>query len=139
MNQLDMGNKSTGQAREKQWLPAKKWIAASIAGVIWIMPVVGSEGAGWLGTGAAPVAQAAAASFSVTKLSEEVITSGAMMMKYKFKTTRSGKSATGLASVIRVDLNNPYVSVDVMTGKGGNLTTRQSTGGWLRRPEPSPG
>ncbi|WP_051477753.1 stalk domain-containing protein [Paenibacillus sp. FSL R7-277] len=123
-----MGKKSTESTRGSQWSPAKKWIAASLAGVIWIMPVVGSEGAGWLGAGTAPVAQAAA-SFSATKLSEEVITSGAMMMKYKFTTVRSGKSATGLASVIRVDLNNPYVSLDVMTGKGGNLTTRQSTGG----------
>ncbi|MFD2412771.1 stalk domain-containing protein [Paenibacillus rhizoplanae] len=128
MNELDMGKKSTEQTRGNQWSPAKKWIAASLAGVIWIMPVVGSEGAGWLGAGPAPVAQAAA-SFSATKLSEEVVTSGAMMMKYKFTTVRSGKSATGLASVIRVDLNNPYVSLDVMTGKGGNLTTRQSTGG----------
>ncbi|WP_445321819.1 stalk domain-containing protein [Paenibacillus sp. FSL H8-0048] len=128
MNELFMGKKSTEQTRGNQWSPAKKWIAASLAGVIWIMPVVGSEGAGWLGAGPAPVAQAAA-SFSATKLSEEVITSGAMMMKYKFTTVRSGKSATGLASVIRVDLNNPYVSLDVMTGKGGNLTTRQSTGG----------
>ncbi|MEK5035978.1 stalk domain-containing protein [Paenibacillus sp. FSL R7-0302] len=124
-----MGKKSTEHTRGNQWSPAKKWIAASLAGVIWIMPVVGSEGAGWLGASTAPVAQAAAASFSATKLSEEVITSGAMMMKYKFTTVRSGKSATGLASVIRVDLNNPYVSLDVMTGKGGNLTTRQSTGG----------
>ncbi|MEK3880401.1 stalk domain-containing protein [Paenibacillus sp. FSL M7-0420] len=123
-----MGKKSTEHTRGNQWSPAKKWIAASLAGVIWIMPVVGSEGAGWLGASTAPVAQAAA-SFSATKLSEEVITSGAMMMKYKFTTVRSGKSATGLASVIRVDLNNPYVSLDVMTGKGGNLTTRQSTGG----------
>ncbi|ETT79473.1 copper amine oxidase domain-containing protein [Paenibacillus sp. FSL R7-277] len=128
MNELFMGKKSTESTRGSQWSPAKKWIAASLAGVIWIMPVVGSEGAGWLGAGTAPVAQAAA-SFSATKLSEEVITSGAMMMKYKFTTVRSGKSATGLASVIRVDLNNPYVSLDVMTGKGGNLTTRQSTGG----------
>lgn len=128
MNELFMGKKSTESTRGNQWSPAKKWIAASLAGVIWIMPVVGSEGAGWLGASTAPVAQAAA-SFSATKLSEEVITSGAMMMKYKFTTVRSGKSATGLASVIRVDLNNPYVSLDVMTGKGGNLTTRQSTGG----------
>lgn len=129
MNELFMGKKSKEQVNKSQWSPAKKWIAASIAGVIWIMPVIGNEGIGWLGSSSASVAQAATASFSVTKLSEEVITSGAMMMKYKFTTVRSGKSVTGLADVVRVDLNNPYVSVDVMTGKGGNLTTRQSTGG----------
>ncbi|MBW4081680.1 stalk domain-containing protein [Paenibacillus sp. S150] len=128
MNEVFMGKKSEEQLRGMKKLPAKKWIAASLAGVLWIMPVLGSEGMPQLGSGPAPIAQAAS-SFTVTKLGEEVITSGAIMMNYKFTTARSGKTVTGLANVIRVDLNNPYVSLDVMTGKGGNLTTRQSTGG----------
>jgi hypothetical protein len=110
---------------------AKKWVAASLAGVLWIMPVIGSEGIPAWTAGKASVADAATA-LTVNKLSEDVITSGAIMMKYKYTATRSGKSATGLADVIRVDLNNPYVSVDVMTGKGGTLTTRQSTGGMAK-------
>lgn len=112
----------------KKNLSAKKWMAASLAGVLWIMPVLGSEGSAYFGTGV-PMAQAATASMTVSKLGEEVITSGAILMKYKYSTTRSGSKVSGLADVIRVDLNNPYVSLDVMTGKGGNLTTRQSTGG----------
>lgn len=110
------------------WNSNKKWIAASIAGVLWIMPVVGSEGISQLGLGRGSVAEAAESVFTVTKVSEEVITSGAIMMKYKYTAPRSGKNYTGLADVIRIDLNNPYVSLDVMTGKGGKLTTRQSTG-----------
>lgn len=129
MSEVFMGNSDKKPGRGAGKPAAKRWIAASLAGVLWIMPVIGSEGLPGLGTGTAPVAQAAASSFTVTKLGEEVITSGAMMMKYKYTALRSGKSATGLADVIRVDLNNPYVSLDVMTGKGGNLTTRQSTGG----------
>nr|WP_239004670.1 stalk domain-containing protein [Paenibacillus tepidiphilus] len=123
-----MEKKSGGRTKGKSRPSAKRWIAASLAGVLWIMPVVGSEGLPQLWSGSSPVA-AAASALSVTKLGEEVITSGAIMMKYKYTTTRSGKSAAGLADVIRVDLNNPYVSLDVMTGKNGNLTTRQSTGG----------
>ncbi|KWX86181.1 copper amine oxidase [Paenibacillus riograndensis] len=123
-----MGKKNEEQLRGMNKLPAKKWIAASLAGMLWIMPVLGSEGLPQWASGPASVAQAAS-SLNVTKLGEEVITSGAIMMKYKFTTVRSGKKATGLADVIRVDLNNPYVSLDVMTGKGGKLTTRQSTGG----------
>ncbi len=123
-----MGKKKEEQLRGMNKLPAKKWIAASLAGVLWIMPVLGSEGLPQWASGPTSVAQAAS-SLNVTKLGEEVITSGAIMMKYKFTTVRSGKKATGLADVIRVDLNNPYVSLDVMTGKGGKLTTRQSTGG----------
>ena len=110
----------------------RKWIAASLAGVLWIMPVVSSEGIVNFGQGSASVAEAADTAFSVTMLGEEVITSGAVMMKYKYTTSRSGTNATGLADVIRVDLNNPYVSLDVMTGKGGTLTTRQSTGGMAK-------
>ncbi|WP_410512619.1 phosphodiester glycosidase family protein [Paenibacillus sp. BR2-3] len=109
-----------------------KWVAASLAGVLWIMPVIGSEGILQLGHGSASVAQAAESAFNVTKLGEEVITSGAIMMKYKYTAARSGKNVTGLADVIRVDLNNPYVSLDVMTGKDGKLTTRQSTGGMAK-------
>ncbi|MHA6532707.1 stalk domain-containing protein [Paenibacillus sp. BAC0078] len=131
MNEVFMEKKRGEQSRGLQKLHAKKWIAASLAGVLWIMPVIGSEGIPQFGSGPAPVAHAAG-SFAVTKLGEEVVTSGAIMMKYKFTTSRSGKTATGLADVIRVDLNNPYVSIDVMTGKGGKLTTRQSTGGMAK-------
>lgn len=109
---------------------AKKWIAASLAGVLWIMPVIGGElPIGIQGT--SRVAEAAS-TFSTTKVSEEIITSGAAKLKYKYSVTRSGTKATGLADVIRIDLNNPYVSIDVMTGQDGKLTTRQSTGGMAK-------
>jgi len=117
MNKVFMENKSREILRGMKISSTKKWVVASLAGVLWIMPVIGSEGMLQFGQAGAPVAEAATSAFTVNKLGEEVITSGAMMMKYKFTTTRSGKSATGLADVIRVDLNNPYVSLDVMTGK----------------------
>ncbi|ASA24504.1 stalk domain-containing protein [Paenibacillus donghaensis] len=131
MNKVVTGEKLKGNGRTFKSVTAKKWVAASLAGVLWIMPVLGAEGSHWFGPTKAPVASAAEA-FKTTKLGEEVITSGAIMMKYKYTATRSGKNINGLADVIRVDLNNPYVNVDVMTGKGGNLTTRQSTGGMAK-------
>ncbi|MDT3428023.1 hypothetical protein J2Z22_003613 [Paenibacillus forsythiae] len=109
---------------------SSKWIAASLAGVLWIMPVIGGE-LPLLQRGHASIAMAAS-SFTATKVSEEIITSGATKLKYKYTVTRSGSKASGLADVIRVDLNNPYVSIDVMTGKNGKLTTRQSTGGMAK-------
>ncbi|WP_036639996.1 stalk domain-containing protein [Paenibacillus durus] len=121
---------STGKERNNKGHSAPKWIAASLAGVLWIMPVIGGE-LPLLEQGNASIA-VAASSFTAAKVSEEIITSGATKLKYKYTVTRSGSKASGLADVIRVDLNNPYVSIDVMTGKNGKLTTRQSTGGMAR-------
>ncbi|WP_110931038.1 stalk domain-containing protein [Paenibacillus bouchesdurhonensis] len=105
----------------------KKLALVTLAGLIWIQPVwnVGTE---WFG----PVSSAHAASEQAVKLSEEYITSGAKLLKYQYTTTRSGKSVKVLADVIQVDLTNPYVHLDVMTGKEGQVTTRQSVQGMAR-------
>lgn len=104
----------------------KKWAIVTLAGVIWIAPVMGAGGQMWSGTSWQSVA--AAASTNTSKLSEEILTSGAKLMKYRYTTTRSGSKVNVLADVIQVDLQNPYVKLDVMTGKGGNLNSKQSTG-----------
>ncbi|MFC9711142.1 stalk domain-containing protein [Paenibacillus sp. NPDC056933] len=105
---------------------AKKWAMVTLAGVIWIAPVLGAGQQVWSGTSWQSVA--AAASTTTSKLSEEILTSGAKLMKYNYTTTRSGAKVNVLADVIQVDLQNPYVKLDVMTGKGGNLNSKQSTG-----------
>ncbi|WP_338540825.1 stalk domain-containing protein [Paenibacillus tundrae] len=112
---------------------AKKWMIVTLAGVIWIAPVmdVGQQvlsGTSWQSV-------AAAASTNTTKLGEEILTSGAKLMKYRYTTTRSGSKVNVLADVIQVDLQNPYVKLDVMTGKGGTLNTKQSTGGMAKENE----
>ncbi|MEK5640219.1 copper amine oxidase [Paenibacillus rhizosphaerae] len=108
----------------------KKWMVVSLAGLLFITPVIGS-GIPLNGHSIASVASAATAA-TVTKLSESPVTSGAIMTKYKFTTTRSGKQATALADVIKVDLQNPNVKIDVMNGQDGQLTTKQSTGGMVK-------
>ena len=49
-------------------------------------------------------------------------------MKYEYTVTRSGKPVNVLTDVIEVDLTNPYVQLDVMTGKGGQVTTETKRG-----------
>jgi len=109
---------------------AKKWAIVTLAGVIWIAPVLGAGPQVWSGSSWQSVA--AAASTTTSKLSEEILTSGAKLMKYNYTTTRSGSKVNVLADVIQVDLQNPYVKLDVMTGKGGNLNSKQSTGGMAK-------
>ncbi|MFB8376737.1 stalk domain-containing protein [Paenibacillus taichungensis] len=109
---------------------AKKWAIVTLAGVIWIAPVLGAGQQVWSGSSWQSVA--AAASTTTSKLSEEILTSGAKLMKYNYTTTRSGSKVNVLADVIQVDLQNPYVKLDVMTGKGGNLNSKQSTGGMAK-------
>lgn len=101
----------------------KKLMLVSLAGLIWIQPVVSLESIG----GAASTAYAAES--PVVRLSEDMITSGAKLIKYQYTTTRSGKQVKVLTDVIEVDLSNPYVQLDVMTGKGGQVTTRQTVQG----------
>ncbi len=102
----------------------RRWIVFTLAGTLWIQPVVE------LGLPASSLlATQTAAAASTTKLDESYITSGAKLLQYRYKTTRSGRSVNVLADVVRVDLQNPYVNLDVMTGKGGKFTTRQSVEG----------
>ncbi|MDO7906550.1 stalk domain-containing protein [Paenibacillus sp. JX-17] len=120
-------NGHEGKTTSGAWKRSKTWVAVSLAGVLLAGPAIG-VGPVWQGTPLG-ISTAEAAALGTVKLGEEVLTSGAVLMKYKYTTTRSGKTATALADVIRVDLTNPYVKLDVMTGKNGQFTTKQSTGG----------
>ncbi len=95
----------------------------SLAGLIWIQPMVLTVPFG------KATSTAYAAESQAAKLGVEDITSGAKLIKYQYTTTRSGKAVKVLADVIEVDLSNPYVQLDVMTGKAGQVTTRQSVEG----------
>lgn len=114
--------------KENKWVRmaanhGKKLMLVTMAGLIWIQPVVS------LGPFSGNASTAHAAAEQTVKLSEDIITSGARLVKYQYTTTRSGKQVKVLTDVIEVDLTNPYVQLDVMTGKGGQLTTRQTVQG----------
>lgn len=108
---------------------ARKWFILTVAGVLWVTPVLGPIGPWNNHFSSTSIAEA---STSTTKLSEEMITSGAKMINYQYTTTRSGVKTNILANVIEIDLTNPYVKLDVMTGKGGKFNSRQSTGGMVK-------
>lgn len=69
---------------------------------------------------------------NIVKVKEDMITSGAKMVTYKWSGTRSKKSVTAQVNVIEMDLSNPYVKMDVMTGQGNQFTTLQSVGGMAK-------
>jgi len=106
----------------------KKWMVAVLAGALVVQPLAVP---GW-GALTGMHAASAAAAVSINKTNEEIITSGANLLTYKYSVPRSGATATGLASVIQVDLQNPYVKLDVMTGKGGKFTTLQTVSGMAK-------
>ncbi|TVY09384.1 copper amine oxidase [Paenibacillus cremeus] len=63
---------------------------------------------------------------TLTKLSEEPLTSGAILKKYVWTTTRNNKETKVNANVVEVDLTNPNVKMDVMTGTENQFTRKQS-------------
>ncbi|CAM2933826.1 stalk domain-containing protein [Paenibacillus sediminis] len=101
----------------------KKLLVITLAGtIIWAQPVMGFM----IGGGQSYTALAASTTAQAVKVGEQIITSGARLLKYEYNTTHAGVAKKILADVIEVDLKNPNVKLDVMTGKGGQFATRQS-------------
>lgn len=74
----------------------------------------------------AGTAAPASAASSIELKSDEILTSGASLKTYVWKTERSGKQVSVDARVIAVDLQNPNVKLDVITGTGGQFTKKQT-------------
>ncbi|MFC5701848.1 stalk domain-containing protein [Cohnella faecalis] len=64
--------------------------------------------------------------------SESPITSGATLRSYTWKSTRNKKAISVNAKVIAVDLTNPNVKLDVMTGSGEQFTKKQTIAGMAK-------
>lgn len=60
---------------------------------------------------------------SLQKISEEVLTSGARLVTYQYTLQRGSKTYKTRMNVIEADLRNPYIKLDVMTGKNGKTAT----------------
>lgn len=63
---------------------------------------------------------------TVKQIGEQPITSGVVLRNYVFKSQRGGEAVSVNGNVIRIDLQNPYVKLGVMTGVDGQFTTKQS-------------
>ncbi|MCQ6561884.1 stalk domain-containing protein [Paenibacillus mendelii] len=75
------------------------------------------------------VQTAAAVQQQLIKQSEEMITSGAKRIDYKWTKSKGGYSNV---HVIEIDLTNPYVKLDVMSGKQGLATGLGSVGSMVK-------
>ncbi|WP_094094446.1 stalk domain-containing protein [Paenibacillus physcomitrellae] len=115
-----------GASKHNWGQKSRKWAVLSLAGLIWVQPVLGTTPL-WGNS-----STIYAASSQAVKLSEDIITSGAKLQKYQYTVTRSGKQVKVLADVVQIDLTNPYVKLDTMTGKNGQVTTRQSVSGMVK-------
>lgn len=98
----------------------KKIAVVVIGGTLLAQPVSSAISFDWnplqVGTAAAATAQP-----SLKLLQQSYVTAGAQRMDYLWTTTRSGKAAKANIHVIEVDLSNPYVSLDVMSGKNDTI------------------
>jgi exopolysaccharide biosynthesis protein len=69
---------------------------------------------------------------TVTQVGEEIITSGAVLKKYVWKSIRNKKEIQVNGNVIEVDLTNPNVKLDVMTGTNNQFTKKQTVNGMAK-------
>jgi exopolysaccharide biosynthesis protein len=98
----------------------KKIAVVVIGGTLLAQPVSSALSFEWNPLQIGTVA-AATADPSLKLLQQSYITAGAQRMDYLWKTTRSGKAAQANVHVIEVDLSNPYVNVNVMSGKNNTV------------------
>ncbi|UUZ82622.1 phosphodiester glycosidase family protein [Paenibacillus sp. P26] len=69
---------------------------------------------------------------SVTMTSQEILSTGVVLKKYVWQSTRNNKDYKTNANVIEVDLTNPYAKLDVMTGTGNQFTKKQTVLGMAK-------
>lgn len=79
-------------------------------------------------------AQDIAAMTQLQLIKEDIVTSGAVLRTYKWHSASANREATDLR-VLAIDLNNPHVKLDVMSGRGGQLNSKQSVLGMVRETE----
>ncbi len=81
---------------------------------------------------AATTAAAAAVVPTVKLVEETPVTAGATLKKYAWSSKRSDVAVSTDADVLVIDLHNPHVKLDVMTGVNGQFTKRQTIKGMAK-------
>ncbi|MDQ0113645.1 stalk domain-containing protein [Paenibacillus harenae] len=121
-----------GRARNKGWKRteslSKKIIIIALGGTLLSQPVVSLLPGNWNASiaEAADVAMAKATAPTLKLTSQGYVTAGAKRMDYLWTATRNGRAVTSEVHVIEVDLTNPYVSLNTMSGKNHTVGTRNS-------------
>jgi hypothetical protein len=68
----------------------------------------------------------------MTLAAQQPITAGATLKQYTWASTRSNQPVTVSVNVIEVDLTNPYVKLDVMSGTNGQFAKKQAVSGMAK-------
>lgn len=118
-DEMVMQSQVNGKKRKKS-----NWVIMLLTAAMLLSPV-----SGYIGLTNTAHAAESASEAKLTKVGEEIITSGARLVKYQYTTTRSGKQAVTNVNVIEADLQNPYLKLDTMTGVNGQMTVKQSVKG----------
>ncbi|RUS42626.1 copper amine oxidase [Cohnella sp. AR92] len=107
----------------------RKCLAPVLAGTLILTSVSGIG----LPFASSPVAVAAtiAATYKLVQQSETMVTAGAKQVDYQWVSSND-KETTQLVHVIQIDLTNPYVQLNTMSGKASDVTSKQSVGGMAK-------
>ncbi|WP_042170103.1 stalk domain-containing protein [Paenibacillus gorillae] len=98
---------------------SKKVIVVLLGGALLIQPLAAVP-VSWNPV-KTPVAAAATASSAFKLLQQSYITAGAIKKEYVWTTQRSGKKAETNVHVIEIDISNPNVKLDAMSGKNNTV------------------
>ncbi len=113
-----MGKLQSGIGRQTGRM-GKRVIIIALGGALLAQPAIGLLPGGWP---SAAIESAAAATTTTLKLQKQsYVTAGAQRLDYVYSTTRSNKKVQTDVHVIEVDLSNPYVSLNVMSGKNNSI------------------
>jgi hypothetical protein len=83
----------------------------------------------------AAVSAAAVTTPQLKLLQENMITSGAKRLDYLWTGTRNGSKVAANVHVVAIDLTNPYVSLNTMSGNNNKLNTRSSVAAMVKNTE----
>ncbi|RXZ83471.1 copper amine oxidase [Paenibacillaceae bacterium] len=98
----------------------RRALVLTLSGVLLIQPLsVSSVLIASADASSSVQSQTAASQLKLQK--EEMVTAGAKRLDYVWTSTRSGKTVSANVHVIEVDLSNPYVSLDVMSGSNNTI------------------
>ena len=108
-------------------------LAVALAGALALTPVA-AVAIPPLAPAVAAAAEAAATTAPDQLLlnSESPVTAGATLRTYTWKTTHNNKSVSVNARAVVVDLTNPNVKLEVMSGTGGLFTKNQTVAGMAK-------
>ncbi|MBD2845844.1 phosphodiester glycosidase family protein [Paenibacillus sp. IB182496] len=120
------------RVRSVRALLRRRVLVAALSGALLVQPLAAVLPGGAPGVAAA-ASQSALASQGLSLVREEMVTSGAKRYDYTWRGTRSGSSVRANVHVLEVDLTDPYVELDVMSGHGGAaIASREAITGMVQ-------